>query len=53
MQGLKEIPSINKKSIEMIERRNESAKQEGEYDPKVHTRLYSQTLLKNELAKKT
>ena len=57
LQGMKDTPSINKKSIDLTnERRNRSAMKEGsignEQDAKkVHSRLHSQDLKKNKVAK--
>ena len=49
MQGVREVPDINVKSIQIIEKRQ----RDGEHDPQVHQRLYAHTLVKDELARKT
>ena len=53
MQGMREMPKINPKSAEMVEKRNQMAQLNGEFVPDVHLRLYQQKLIKDELAKKT
>jgi len=49
---MRDVPQINPKSAEMAERRNKSALESGEHYNSVHQRLHSQTLMKEELAKK-
>ena len=44
MQGVKEVPTINPKSVELAQKNGRSKK--------VHQRLYNHTLLKDELASK-